>query len=177
MIELKLGKTYISNTCDALVCTAHYKHSEVFECINTENSNVVQFDKFGVSLDKTMSIVREYKPYIPNCPETVGANTTGTKFDSGKRAWWYMGNLTEEFGEVIDVLAYGDKKYPADDGCNWKDVKDAERRYVSALMRHLTAYMSGEKCDSESGKSHLAHLSTNALFLLWFQNNTKDNHQ
>lgn len=105
-----------------------------------------------------------------NTQQTTNNTQIGTKFDSGKRAWWYMCNLTKEFGEVIDVLEYGDKKYPADDGCNWRNVKDAKRRYISALMRHFTAYMSGETHDAESGKSHLSHLITNALFLLWFQN-------
>lgn len=113
------------------------------------------------------------KTYISKQTEVTPSLDVGTKFDSGKRAWWYMGNLTEEFGEVIDVLEYGDNKYPSNDGCNWKSVKDAERRYVSALFRHLTAYMSGEKCDPESGKSHLAHAITNSLFLLWFQNQQK----
>lgn len=172
MIDFQLGKTYISNTLEKFVCIAHYKHSETFEFINPDTSKVVKFDKYGASLDKTMIIIQEYT--IPKLTESVNTSTSGTKFDSGKRAWWYMSNLTNELGEVMDVLEYGDRKYPATDGCNWKNVQDAERRYVSALMRHLTAYMSGEQCDSESGKTHLAHLTTNALFLLWFQNNRTD---
>jgi len=62
---------------------------------------------------------------------------------------------------VADVLTYGSEKYGAH---NWQGI-DAQR-YVGALLRHLAAYMEGEENDAESGRSHVAHLATNALFLL-----------
>jgi hypothetical protein len=92
----------------------------------------------------------------------------GRKYDSGKRQWWYMWQFLPELEQVTDILTFGDKKYPAEDGSNWRLVDNAERRYTSALMRHLSAYLQGEKVDAESGKSHLAHMITNALFLMWF---------
>jgi hypothetical protein len=64
------------------------------------------------------------------------------------------------------VLTYGSRKY-ADD--NWKIVPDARKRYVSAAFRHLTDWAGGEKKDSETGKSHLAHAICCLLFLLWFE--------
>ena len=94
---------------------------------------------------------------------------TGVKHDQDKTQWWYL--PTTVIKEVIDVLAYGDKKYPADDGCNWKRVDNAKKRYYSALMRHITAWWEGESHDSESGKHHLAHAITNLIFLLWFERN------
>jgi len=68
----------------------------------------------------------------------------GIKNDKGKTQWWYIGGLVEEFKQVIDVLEYGDSKYPADDGCNWKRVESSKRRYTSALFRHITAWLNGE---------------------------------
>jgi Domain of unknown function (DUF5664) len=91
----------------------------------------------------------------------------GTKYDTGKIQWWYM--PIEPMKEVLKVLAYGDTKYPAEDGCNWKRVPNAKKRYYSALMRHITAWWDGEKYDSETKLHHLAHAGTNILFLLWFE--------
>jgi hypothetical protein len=91
----------------------------------------------------------------------------GIKYDDGKLQWWYL--PIEPIKEVLKVLHYGDKKYPADDGCNWKQVPNAKKRYYSALMRHITAWWDGEKNDQESGLHHLAHACTNVLFLLWFE--------
>jgi hypothetical protein len=95
-------------------------------------------------------------------------NKVGVKFDGDKRQWWYLWQFIPEVEQVVDILAYGDKKYPADDGSNWRRVQGSERRYSSALMRHLSMYLQGEKIDPETGKSHLAHMITNALFLMWF---------
>lgn len=97
--------------------------------------------------------------------------TKGIKNDQGKPQWWYIGSLVKELEQVIDVLSYGDSKYPAEDGCNWKRVENAEKRYASALLRHVTAWLSGEIYDKESGKHHLAHAITNALFIMWFEKN------
>jgi hypothetical protein len=95
--------------------------------------------------------------------------SSGVKYDNGKTQWWYL--PIKPIKEIIDVLEYGDKKYPATDGSNWKRVPDAKKRYYSALMRHITAWWDGENDDSESGKSHLAHAATNIIFLLWFEIN------
>lgn len=101
--------------------------------------------------------------------------TQGIKNDSGKRQWWYIDPFWEALGGVVDVLSYGDSKYPAPDGCNWKRLPDAEKRFKDALMRHLVAYRSGEKIDQETDKSHLAHLITNALILMYFDQQKEGN--
>jgi len=103
--------------------------------------------------------------------------TKGVKADKGKRQWWFLGNIIEPIQEVIDILEYGNTKYPADDGANWRLVPEAKKRYTSALYRHLTQWQLGERNDEETGKSHLAHAITNLCFLLWFeiQENKKGN--
>lgn len=105
-----------------------------------------------------------------NIPTSViGTAPKGVKADSGKTQWWYLGNVVEPMIQVMDVLTYGDTKYPAEDGANWKLVPNAKKRYTSALYRHLTAWQNGEVTDPETNKHHLAHLIANALFLLWFE--------
>lgn len=91
----------------------------------------------------------------------------GIKYDQGKVQWWYLPIAPTI--EVIKVLTYGDSKYPADDGSNWKRVPNAKKRYYSALLRHVTAWWEGEKNDPETGLNHMAHAITNALFLLYFE--------
>lgn len=98
---------------------------------------------------------------------------TGVKHDSGKRQWWFMWQFLPELEQVVDILDYGNKKYPADDGSNWRKVDNAKNRYTSAAMRHWSAWLGGEKVDAETGKSHLAHMITNLLFLMWFERNAK----
>lgn len=79
------------------------------------------------------------------------------------------GTKQEEFGlipfyplkEVAKVYGYGASKYAPQ---NWR------RGYpwtwsVSALFRHITAFLVGESMDKESGIHHLAH-ATFHLFLL-----------
>jgi len=97
----------------------------------------------------------------------IAKENKGIKHDDGKIQWWYL--PIEPIKEVLKVLHYGDKKYPADDGCNWKRVPNAKKRYYSALMRHITAWWDEERNDQESGMHHLAHACTNVLFLLYFE--------
>ena len=63
--------------------------------------------------------------------------------------------------EVGRILTYGAEKYGPN---QWRGV--AQERYIGALLRHLSAYQRGETYDPESGQLHLAHLATNALFIL-----------
>jgi hypothetical protein len=54
------------------------------------------------------------------------------------------------------------------DGCNnWRKGADWEVPLAS-LERHLNAFKRGEDYDKDSGLLHIAHLATNALFLLEF---------
>lgn len=91
----------------------------------------------------------------------------GVKSDQGKTQWSYLPIPAVKV--VVDVMAYGDTKYPAPDGSNWKRVPDAKKRYYNAAMRHLTSWWDGEQNDPETGYNHLAHACSNLLFLLWFE--------
>ena len=71
---------------------------------------------------------------------------------------------------VGEVLTYGANKYAPD---NWRDVQP-RCRYLSAILRHWLAIVSGEDTDPETGLPHLAHLSCSALFLLELQLEGKD---
>lgn len=92
----------------------------------------------------------------------IGA--VGMKHDHGKPRWSLM--PFKALGSVLDVLEYGARKYSAH---NWRLVEQPFERYSDALMRHVLAYVGGEKVDSESGLHHLAHAACNALFLLHFE--------
>lgn len=93
--------------------------------------------------------------------------SNGVKDDSGKTPWWYMDRFWVQLEDVVQVLDMGNKKYPAEDGANWLRVEDSERRYKDAMLRHMLSYRQGEKIDPESNKSHLAHVITNAFFLMY----------
>lgn len=61
------------------------------------------------------------------------------------------------------ILTFGAEKYGKN---NWKTAKgDDVERYNDALLRHLYAYLGGERLDPESGQPHLHHVSCNLMFL------------
>lgn len=74
-------------------------------------------------------------------------------------AWLPWGGLEE----VAWVQEYGYKKYG--DRLNYLRGMEVSRN-VSCAHRHLAAYMQGDKIDSESGRSHLAHAACRLLFAL-----------
>ena len=88
------------------------------------------------------------------------------KYDETKLDWSLL--PIEQIEEVVKVLDYGKQKYSAN---AWQGVENAEQRYLSATYRHLVEYQKGNKVDEESGLSHLSHLATNILFLMWFEKN------
>lgn len=93
---------------------------------------------------------------IPNT-----AKLKGMKFDEGKIDYTLL--PWDGLEEVVKVLEFGAKKYARD---NWKEVAEADKRYLSAAFRHLVAHSKGEHTDDETGISHLAHASCCLLFLL-----------
>lgn len=89
------------------------------------------------------------------------------KADNGKLQWSLM--PFEQLEDVVKVLMNGAKKYSVD---NWKKCDDT-KRYEDALMRHVVAYIKGDKVDSEDSISHLAHAVCNCLFLMYFDTRRK----
>lgn len=84
----------------------------------------------------------------------------GRKDDVGKLRWDL---LPSSIVQVVDVITYGAHKYGDN---NWRSLESPRARYGAAMFRHFTAWLWGERCDPESGKHHLAHAATNALFLM-----------
>ena len=57
----------------------------------------------------------------------------------------------EAIHAMARALTFGAKKYGPN---NWRKCREPER-YTAALLRHIFAYMHGEKVDADSGLSHL----------------------
>jgi len=90
---------------------------------------------------------------------------TFIKNDSGKLQWSLM--PFEQLEDVVRVLMNGAMKYERD---NWKKCDDINR-YKDSLMRHVTAYIEGNKFDNGpdgDNLHHLAHAIYNCLFILYF---------
>lgn len=87
---------------------------------------------------------------------------TGIKHDGEKPRWDLLPLSTLE--GAVRVLTFGAGKYSPD---NWTHVPDPVRRYYAAMMRHLTAWQSGELVDPETGERHLDHAICCLLFLRW----------
>lgn len=148
-----LGKTYKLEYADSISAACDRCSFRISDGC-ADNSNLCASTGYFVEVESTENIA---KP-----------SAKGIKHDSGKAQWWYMDNFWKDLKEVIDVLTYGDSKYPAEDGANWRLLDNPKRRLGDALLRHIVAYRSGEKTDPETGKSHLAHAITNALMLMYF---------
>ncbi len=90
---------------------------------------------------------------------------TKVKDDQGKLRYDLL--PFEAVDRVVEVLTYGVRKYPKPEN-NWKvnSTKEDIRRYEAALLRHMSAHMQGHLKDEESGLLHMAHIATNALFIL-----------
>lgn len=88
----------------------------------------------------------------------------GMKFDGGKIRMELL--PFEALEAVAEVLTFGATIYVDD---NWQLVNDAEKRYTGAMLRHLVKHQCGKLRDDESKLLHIAHVATNALFLVWFE--------
>lgn len=89
---------------------------------------------------------------------------TGVKFDGEKpRVDLLIDGCPNALEAISQVLTFGAKKYSDH---NWQKVPDGEKRYKAALMRHLLSSSKGEKTDSETNLSHLAHAACCVLFML-----------
>ncbi len=69
--------------------------------------------------------------------------------------------------EAAHVLEYGATKYAID---NWMKPTDWRVSYA-CLMRHMSAWQSGEDLDPESGRNHLGHAMCNILQMLYMLEN------
>ena len=83
------------------------------------------------------------------------------RFNQGKSPLSFILDAPRAIACQSQVLEFGANKYSRD---NWKKgLPKAE--IIDSLLRHLTAYNSGELIDPESGLPHVGHISCNATFL------------
>ena len=77
--------------------------------------------------------------------------------------------------EVGKVLTYGVNKYPKPEE-NWRVNSKPEdiKRYKAAILRHFSRIEQGELVDPESGLEHMAHIATNALFIIALEKRFKN---
>ena len=78
--------------------------------------------------------------------------------------------------DVAKVLTFGSHAYDESQKVyenNWRQGGMRWGKVYAALQRHLTAFWGGEEIDPETGLSHLAHASCNAMFLHYYARNTR----
>ena len=97
-------------------------------------------------------------------PKSEQVQGPGRKHDVEKPDWTLFPFDAAE--AAVRVLEYGVVKYGRN---NWQQVDDGRRRYLSAAQRHLASAIQGEELDQDSGLSHATHLASNALFLIWLE--------
>ena len=106
---------------------------------------------------ESLTPIPTFEPFV----SVEDAPTTGSKHDLGKPL---MGAVPPNASlAVARVLTFGAEKYGRD---NWRQVENAETRYLDAALRHINAYQRGEVADPESGESHLAHAVCSMMFML-----------
>ena len=67
---------------------------------------------------------------------------------------------------MAEVLTYGAIKYKPN---SWQNVENGIDEHYASLMRHLIVWKQGEMNDNESKLSHMKHVLTNAMFLLYHE--------
>jgi hypothetical protein len=83
------------------------------------------------------------------------------RFNTGKAPLSMILEAREGLQGMAGVLAFGANKYARG---NWhKGLKHTE--ICDSMLRHISAYLSGEDVDPESGCPHVDHIFTNAMFL------------
>lgn len=90
-------------------------------------------------------------------PNGINAHQPGAKLDAGKPDLSLLCDFPRAISAVGQVATFGARKYTRG---GWLSVQDGERRYTSALLRHVFAT---SLTDSDSGLDHAAHAAWNAL--------------
>lgn len=88
--------------------------------------------------------------------------TLGLRNNAGKPRWDLL--PYNAVAKVVDVLTFGASKYAPR---NWEKGLSFADTFAS-LQRHAIKWYNGEENDDETGIPHMAHVATNALFLVYF---------
>lgn len=93
--------------------------------------------------------------------------TEGKKFDADKPKVSLLSSIA--LLEMAKVMTYGMSKYGSH---QWRGGFKYSR-LMDAAFRHLHAYNSGERFDSETGLTHLSHAACNLMMLMEFEKTGK----
>lgn len=117
---------------------------------------ILEVKKWLEIYDITIDKLHEFRPeYGEKIKEKAGI-----KHDQGKSELALL--PFDGLSEIAKVLTHGATKYSPH---NWRQGFKWSR-LISATLRHLFAWISGEDKDPETGLSHLAHAGCNILFLI-----------
>lgn len=152
----------------AIRLLSHYKNvlpSGLVKIIDEEGTALCVY-KTTRDFEKAEKICRCHNEGLfgGNCPppeEKEEKKEEGRKDDAGKLRYDLIPALALK--EVVAVLTHGANKYGDE---NWKKLKDSQRRYMAASMRHGEAVRQGELFDNETGLHHLAHRICSDMFRL-----------
>lgn len=128
--------------------------------ITAKRSNVCQLSRNIFDCIDSQAMITKMKN--SECANTPSGEFKNDRLDDKLR--WELLPM-EEVEDVVKVFHYGAKKYAPD---SWKNVPDGFERYRAALMRHMMAYLKGERIDPESGLQHLAQVTWNAIAMLYY---------
>jgi hypothetical protein len=145
---------------DTLTVGREYRILDVeFDDVGSPNNIVGVF----VVCDDDRQRLVEVKCFIP-----ADSQTSAKKQSDGKPPLDLIIRLPGLL-DVANVFGYGANKYPDIDGdFNWrKGVNDFKykSKLIAAGLRHVAAYMCGDKNDKETGIPHLAHAVSNFLMV------------
>lgn len=99
----------------------------------------------------------------------MASDPPARKHDGGKPRfsllpWSALVEVARVFAWAIDTKARGDRAYREGE---WRNVPNAEKRYVDAAMRHLGKHADGITHDEESELLSLAHAGASVLIAIW----------
>jgi len=99
----------------------------------------------------------------PNKSEIVAFGMIDPKGEAGKLKCPLHLLPPYALSQTAWVMSLGASKYGP---WNWRENKVEAMTYVGAILRHMSAWSSGEDNDPESGQSHLAHIAAGCNILL-----------
>lgn len=111
---------------------------------------------------------KEGKVEITSGP-SIGKDGSGKNDRADGKLRWDLLPLAE-IEDIVRVYTVGAEKYKAD---SWKNIPEGFERYRAALLRHMVAYMKGDRFDKDTGAMHLAQVCWNAIALLYYDKHNK----
>lgn len=109
--------------------------------------------------DERGSFSRWQAEQLDTDPSGIDQHAPGAKLDAGKPEAGLLLDFPRALTAVAQVATFGARKYSRG---GWLSVKEGQRRYTDALLRHLLKERQ-ESVDPDSGFDHAFHVAWNAL--------------